>query len=665
MKNLHSKIDLPIQTRLAGLEQSSATDNNERLFNVIFTTGAAVRRYDFFNDESYDEELSVDKNSVRLGRLNTGAPVLDTHSQRSLENVIGVVVPGSAKIENGLGRATIKLDGGEENASIIRKIKDGIIQNISVGYRVHKFEVIQRDGEVPVYRAVDWEPHEVSLVPIGADAGAGVRSNPETYPCEIFQPKLKENKMPEAETTTKPNLEANNNPGNNDPASNPDLTTEVRGAEDETAEGVQRERSRVLEIQKIVRVANLPESFATRMIADGHSLKKTRKKIIDELAKRGGEGGEIRSQIAVTGDDPMIQERAFIENSLLHKHNPKVYKLDEGGRQYRGLSLMEIGREILTRRGLKIRGLSKSEVAGLCLGLEVRGGLLGTSDFPNILANVANKTLRTSYEAAPQTFKPFTKQKTAADFKTISRTQLSDAPSLQKVNESGEFQRGKMSDAAESYKLATYGEIVAITRQTIINDDLDAFTDLPAKLGSAAADLESDTVWGIVTANAALADSVALFDPAHNNLAGSGAVISVTTLSAAKNALRQQKSLQGRPINLMPAYLIVPSALETVAQQYTTQTTIIYTKSSDYNPFANTLQVIAEPRLDGNSVTAWYMSADTGRIDTIEYCYLEGEEGAYLESRVGFDVDGVELKVRLDFAAKAIDYRGLYKNPGA
>jgi len=53
------------------------------------------------------------------------------------------------------------------------------------------------------------------------------------------------------------------------------------------------------------------------------------------------------------------------------------------------------------------------------------------------------------------------------------------------------------------------------------------------------------------------------------------------------------------------------------------------------------------------------------QIDTIEYAYLEGQEGAYVESRNGFDVDGVEIKCRLDFGAKAIDWRGLYKNPGA
>jgi hypothetical protein len=129
----NQRINLPIQTRLANLEPTDAADSKDRTFGVVFTTGAAVRRYDFMNDESYDEELEVDPAAVRLGRMNGGAPVLDTHGQMSLSNVIGVVVPGSAKVDNGLGRATIKIDAGEENSSIVRKIKDGIVRNVSVG----------------------------------------------------------------------------------------------------------------------------------------------------------------------------------------------------------------------------------------------------------------------------------------------------------------------------------------------------------------------------------------------------------------------------------------------------------------------------------------------------------------------------------------------------
>src|SRR6185437_2447264 len=128
-------------------------------------------------------------------------------------------------------------------------------------------------------------------------------------------------------------------------------------------------------------------------------------------------------------------------------------------------------------------------------------GAESTSDFPSILANVANKPLRQSYEAYPQTFKPFCRQVTAPDFKPINRVQLSDTPSVRPLNEKGEYTRLMLTDTNQNYSLATYGGVVALTRKPIINDDLQAFTRIPAILGVAAARLESDTVWAVITTN--------------------------------------------------------------------------------------------------------------------------------------------------------------------
>lgn len=438
----------------------------------------------------------------------------------------------------------------------------------------------------------------------------------------------------------------------------------------EQKEGMKLERSRILEIQKIVRAAKLPDSVSQSLIGKGISLAQSRKVVLDQLAQSSSDTGEIRS-IRVVRDE-MDSMRGLVENALLNRYNPNIFKLDASAREFRGMSLMEIGRDLLERRGTRTRGLSRTQISGLMLGLglETRGGgsggYMGTSDFPVILSNIANKTLRAAYESAPQTFKAFSRATIAPDFKMMARVQLGDAPSLEKVNESGEFKRGSVSESKEQYALATYGKVVAINRQVIINDDLDAFTRLPAMFGRAAADLESDTVWSIITGNPVMGDGNALFHNKHENLAATGGVgvISVATLSSAREALRKQKGLNGRFINVAAKYLMVPCSLETIAQQFMT-TNVMHIKNPDVNPFAGTLQIITEPRLDSASTTAWYLSGDPSQIDTIEYAYLEGNEGVYLESRVGFDVDGLELKARLDFAAKAIDWRGVYKNPGS
>jgi hypothetical protein len=291
-------------------------------------------------------------------------------------------------------------------------------------------------------------------------------------------------------------------------------------------------------------------------------------------------------------------------------------------------------------------------------------GYHSTSDFPAILANVANKTLRAAYDSTQRTFVAWARRATITDFKPVSRTQLGGAPDLTKVLESGEFAYGTIGEAKEVYALATYGRVVAITRQTLINDDLDAFTRLPAAFGASAADLESDIVYSILMDNPTMGDGVALFHADHGNL-GTAAVVSEASLSEAYRKMAQQTGLEGRLIRVMPASIIVPPGTRSVeARKQLTATTPANTQ--DVNTFANRLQVVEEPRLiPAAGQDPWFLAADPNRIDTVEFAYLDGQEGVFTETRMGFEVDGMEIKARHDFAAKAIDHRGLYKNAGA
>ena len=352
--------NLPLQTRLASLEEQQA-GAEDRIFSVVFTTGAVVRRYNMFADEAYDEELVVASGAVRLGRLNSGtAPVLDTHGDMTLDSVKGVVIGGSTRIESGFGYASLKIDGGAENESILRKIRDGIIRNVSVGYRVHRFEVMRSDGAVPLYRAVDWEPFEISLVPIGADAGAGIRSSPHTYPCEILNHHpLQENRtMNDSETKTQ-EQEPVTAP---QPAENPvpvAAPEEPAHPEHLRAEGARLERQRAAEIIKITRAAMLPDMFAQKLVNDGTAIAQARKLVLDELARKSNEAGEIRPHVSIVRDE-IDSVRVMAENALLHRHDPRTYRLDEGAREYRGMTLMEIGRDLLERRGVRSRGARPS-----------------------------------------------------------------------------------------------------------------------------------------------------------------------------------------------------------------------------------------------------------------------------------------------------------------
>ena len=158
------------------------------------------------------------------------------------------------------------------------------------------------------------------------------------------------------------------------------------------------------------------------------------------------------------------------------------------------------------------------------------------------------------------------------------------------------------------------------------------------------------------------------FPGGHANLTSTGTVISVASLGVGRAAMRKQKGLQSEELNLAPSYLIGPAALESIMYQFTSEQ-FVPALSGSINEFRRggrtAVEPVVEALLDANSATAWYLAAENGQIDTVEFCYLDGAEGPMIESEMGFEVDGISYKCRLDFAAKAIDFRGLYKNNGA
>lgn len=178
-------VDLPPLTIRA---EVGAIDPETRTVELIFSTGAPVDRYDYFTGKRYREVLSMDPAHVRLARLNAGAPLLDSHSAWSVGDVLGAVVRDSARIEKRQAVASVRFSQRDAVGPVFQDVTDGIIGNVSVGYRVHKFvEETPKDGGIPTRTAIDWEPFEISMVPMPADIGARVRSGDksEANPCVI------------------------------------------------------------------------------------------------------------------------------------------------------------------------------------------------------------------------------------------------------------------------------------------------------------------------------------------------------------------------------------------------------------------------------------------------------------------------------------------------
>jgi len=676
---------LPMQTRAVPVE---SVDAEARTVEVVWTTGAAVRRrrYDWDSGKvvDYDEILVVSSAAIDLSRLERGAPVLDSHSTWRASAQLAVVE--RAWIEAGRGLATIRFPAAgidEEIDKFFSLVMDGQRRNISVGYSVDtvRKEVDEKNGTIEKWFVERWTPFEISFVTIGADMDAQVRQRREadgerSFPVQFIsnraEPEAQEGSMPnpvdkaagaaaETATPTDGQRSATDNPVVTPPAPVVDGNA-VRIA-------VQAEQARVAELMPLRSAYPAHAALIDEAIGSGATVSETKLRIFEKMREESDKN-PTRSQVETGGNrqDETETRREAMTDYLLHRSRGGL--LPERAREFRGMRLLDVAREVLAWNGESVRGQTPDEIA-------VRS-LHSTSDFPAILANVVNRTLRATYTAAPQTFRPFTRQIPLTDFKTVHIVRRGLAPQLEKVGENGEFARGTIAESKEEVKLSTYGRVVGVTRQVIVNDDLGALTSIPADFGQSASTLESDLVWGIILSNPVLKDdSTALFHTAkHKNLASSGTALSADAIGIGRTAMRKQVDLDGvTTLNITPGFLLLPPELETVGEKILA--TFIAAKAADVTPESiRSLTPIVEARLSNGinkpkiglgsiagSATAFYLAS--AMVDTVVWATLEGNDGPYVESRMGFDVDGVEIKCRHDFGAAAADFRGLYKDPGA
>ncbi|WP_370560083.1 Clp protease ClpP [Edwardsiella tarda] len=330
---------------------------------------------------------------------------------------------------------------------------------------------------------------------------------------------------------------------------------------------------------------------------------------------------------------------------------------EEGQRDnpYAGMTLREMARMSLTERGIGIAGYNPMQMVGLAFTHT-------SSDFGNILLDVANKSILQGWEDAGETFEQWTKKGQLSDFKVAHRVGLGGFSSLRQVREGAEYKYVTTGDSQATIALATYGELFSITRQAIINDDLNMLTDVPMKLGRAAKATIADLVYAILTKNPKMStDGVVLFDSAkHHNVLNSAAM-DVPSLDKGRQLMRTQKE-GDRHLNIRPAFVLVPTAMEANANQVIKSASVkgADVNSGVINPIQNFATVIAEPRLDDASVSTYYLAAAKGS-DTIEVAYLNGVDAPYIDQLDGFDVDGVTTKVRIDAGVSPLDHRGLVR----
>ncbi|MDH2923794.1 ATP-dependent Clp endopeptidase proteolytic subunit ClpP [Nicoletella semolina] len=324
----------------------------------------------------------------------------------------------------------------------------------------------------------------------------------------------------------------------------------------------------------------------------------------------------------------------------------------EKGNPYTGMSLREMARASLVDRGVGVAGHNAMQVVGMAF-------THSTSDFGNILLDVSHKSLMKGWEEASENFEQFTTKGILTDFRPAHRVGLGEFEGLDLIPEGSEYTYGTLSDTKAQVVLATYGKAFSITRQAIINDDMNLLTKIPHKMGRAARATIANLVFALLTGNHKTADGKLLFSNDHKNLIESGK-LDLATIDKAIGLMNGQKSFDGRTqLAIDPDYLLTPTALHTRAKQILGSSSVegADINTGIINPLQNIVPILKSHRLQAVSATDYYLI----NKEAIEVSYLDGIETPFIDQVQGFDIDGVKTKVRIDAGVNLIDYRGLVK----
>jgi len=631
-------------------------DEKSRRVRLSFSSEIPYLRSSWF-DDPWIEVLGHDDGEIVMDRIGSGnAPFLWGHDQSGRENNIGVVE--KAWTEKGRGMAEVRLSARPDLDGLMQDLVDGIVRNVSVGYQIHERTLIKKNDTGPSeYRVTRWTPIEISLVSVPADETVGVGRSAEAVRSFTVTdiPQTEERNMSDEQKPAVPAITERQESVAAQVVSAPsDMTRSIAEA---SYAAVTAERARVSEITKLARKADMDEDTVRKFVDDGATVEAVRAAVLDALVSRD----QAHRPQMTAGRDSIDKENDQALHALLARAGERIdgKVIDLQGNDFRSASLLDLAKRSLERVGVRTNGLDKMEIAA-------RAITQTTSDFPILMGNVLNKSLLGAYALVPDTWRLFCKVGSVSDFRPNYRYRGGAFGNLATVPEAGEYTYGSISDAERnSITAVTKGKMIGLSRQVIINDDLGALVDMSKDHGrSAARTIESD-VYTYLASNPTLADTGALFNSTAVTTAGGHANItsyvapSVTSI-AQQGQLMASQTYAGDYVDVRPTIFLGPIGLAADVQLL---------NDSQFDPVDNKFmkpnmvrgffsKVVGSPRITGS---VWYVFADPNIEPVLEVAFLNGQQSPYLEMRQGWNVDGVEWKVRLDYGVGAVGFRGARK----
>ena len=664
---------------------------------------------------------------VRFRNDKRKLPIVDSHNTASVNNVFGsirdIVIEGDQLI------GIPEFASDEQSQVVATRYNEGHLNDFSIEalplekqivregqtYTTPRGQVIEGPAEI----VTQWEPHNASICATGADPNSTVRRSydreevsrmdesllktlaglgvPEgmTEPGAIIaflagklSGEVEPPEMPEVESAM---TEEKMPEGEIAKAEQVPEEMKIENMEDEVKAEVARqlkaEKTRRDAIVASVKLGRLERSFADQLIDDGVSVADANERILRKMANRplGGAGSGSHVRVTESEQDKFMEQATAGLVQRCFQGQIKTQKAPEvqGAEHFRNLGLYRLAESCVRRMAINPERYSKADVARLAMGhqgtfdrlrIQRSNDVYHTSgSFANLLLDAASKTLTASYVEAPYTWDQWVRQaQSVDDFKSINRISLGESPNLEVVPEGKEYPEGKVVDQRKSYTIEKYGKEFTITWETVINDDLDALSRIPAMHGAAARRTQEKAIYDVFLSNPTMPDGFALFSASHpsgTNLSGGAGAPAKATLDKAFEVMGKQKGLNSDVfLGLTPSVLLVPLAYAGTALELVNSTASVENeKNSGVSNLygrggARQLRVVASPYLDTNSATNWYAIADNSLIDTVEITFLSGEESPVLESDWNMRNDSYIYKVRQSFAAAVIEHRGIFAN---
>jgi hypothetical protein len=407
--------------------------------------------------------------------------------------------------------------------------------------------------------------------------------------------------------------------------------------------------------------------IAAKAIREGWDLTRCELEILRE--NRPQAPAVIATENRVTG---LVLEAACALTAKL-QNAEELYDsktLDEATKRFAGgLGLQELLLEAAWAHGYSGRNFRDSRaVLRHAFGQNLQAGL-STIDIGGILSNVANKFLLEGFYSVERTWRNISAIRNVSDFKTVTSYRLIGKDQYEKVAPGGELKHGTLGEEKYSNRAETYGLILSIDRRDIINDDLGAITQVPRKLGRGSGLKINDIFWTVFLNNAAF------FSLANKNyLIGIDTGLSIDGLTKAEVGFMDQVDSDGKPIGIMPAIVLVPTALSAFGTQLfkslELRDTTVNTKFPVANPHQGKFRVevsryLANGQYGGNSSKAWYLLSDPNDLPVIEVAFLNGQESPTIETaEADFNVLGIQMRGYHDFGVALQDPRGGVKSKG-